>query len=53
MPLAESKTPGKFAEQTIFAMMIYEFGETWEENQISAGIDDILSLHTCEKFVFT
>jgi hypothetical protein len=39
----EAQTPGKFAEQTIFAMMIREFGETWDENQISAGIDDILS----------
>lgn len=40
---AEAQTPGKFAEQTIFAMMVHEFGETWGESEISASIDDILS----------
>jgi hypothetical protein len=39
----EANSPGKFAEQTIFAMMIPEFGETWPETEITAGIDDILS----------
>ena len=39
---AEAQTPGKFAEQTIFAMMVHEFGETWAESEISASIDDIL-----------
>jgi hypothetical protein len=39
----EALSPGNFAEQTIFAMMVYEFGETWPEEEITACIDDILS----------
>lgn len=40
---AEAQTPGKFAEQTIFALMVNEFGDKWTEDEISASIDDILS----------
>lgn len=39
----EAKSPGNFAEQTIIALMVHEFGITWREDEISASIDDVLS----------
>ena len=39
----ESLNPGKFAEQTIFALMIKEIGQIWENEEITANIDDVLS----------
>lgn len=39
----QANNPGKFAEQTIIAIMVHEFGETWSEKEITASIDDIIS----------
>ncbi len=39
----EAVQHGNFSEQTIFAMMVSEFGEVWPETVITAAIDDILS----------
>jgi hypothetical protein len=39
----EADNPGKFSEQTIFALLISEFGQLWSSNEITAGISDIFS----------
>lgn len=47
----ESEKPGKFSEQTVFAMMANEFGETWPDTVVTANIKDILSpLFTKSKY---
>jgi hypothetical protein len=39
----EAETPGKFSEQTVFALLMSEFGQLWSDNEITADINDILS----------
>ncbi len=39
----ESINPGSFSEQTIIALMVNEFGSTWDTNEVSASISDIVS----------
>ncbi len=39
----QSKKSGNFSEQTVFAIMLNEFGELWSDAEIMVSLDDILS----------
>lgn len=38
----EAQSPGPFSEQTILALLAFEFGSLWEYEKMTAHIDDVL-----------